>query len=527
MNKTIIININGIVFHIEEDAYEVLRSYMNEVKRHFAYSPDSEEIVTDIENRIAEMFNERLAADQKQVIVLSDVSDVTGKMGNVNDFNSEDDDVHAHRSYGTGKKLFRDIDDRVISGVCSGIGHYFGIEARWVRLAALLSIVLAGSGLPIYIILWIVMPKAVTRTDKMAMKGEPINIQNFKRNFDEEVEGLKSGFNRAQREARPALNGLLSVIGSILKFFVKIVIAFVAFIGIIMMIALFIGLFTFLGFWNSNELNTFPFNMVNPGYKSVLALSAFIIIFIPVAALVMFAIRVLVTRIAISKTIYFSMLIIWLTGLVIGVYHASKIGSDFNDEAKFSITTPLAPSSVYYLKVNPVQFLTKEDSLRYNIDPGNFEGRVIINSRRREFNQPNNVSLEIVRGEFEKPVLIREFSAKGPNFETALATARRAGHGFVQKDSLLMFDGNTHLQRGELWRDQGVSLVLRVPENTKLKIESAVNRYLDNYNLWECQPEDSGSDFLSEWVMTPAGLKCQNDSLNKANKDIPGQGSRY
>lgn len=507
-----------MVFHIEEDAYEVLRSYMNEVKRHFAYSPDSEEIVTDIENRIAEMFNERLAADQKQVVVLSDVNDVTQTMGNVNDFNPDDDDVHADRSYSVGRKLFRDIDDRVVSGVCSGIGHYFGIEAQYVRLIALLSIVLAGSGFAIYIILWILMPKAVTRADKMAMKGEPINIQNFKRNFDEEVEGLKSGFSRARQEARPALNGLLNVIGSILKFLVKMLIAFVAFIGIIMMIGLFIGLFTFLGYWNSNELNTFPFNIVNPGYKSVLALSAFIIVFIPVAALVMFAIRVLVTRIAISKTIYFSMLIIWLGGLVIGVYHASKIGSEFNDEAKFSITTNLTPSSLYYLKVNPVQFLSKEDSIRYNIDPDNFEGRVIINSRRGEFNQPNNVSLEIVRGEVEKPVLIREFSAKGPNFETALATARRAGHGFVQKDSLLMFDGSTHLQRGELWRDQGVNLILRIPENTKLIIESSVNRYLDHYNLWECQPKDSRSDFLSEWVMTSTGLKCQNDSLNNVNQ---------
>ena len=69
MNKTIIININGIVFHIEEDAYEVLRTYMTGVKRHFAYSADSEEIVTDIENRLAEMFSEKLKQDHKQVII--------------------------------------------------------------------------------------------------------------------------------------------------------------------------------------------------------------------------------------------------------------------------------------------------------------------------------------------------------------------------------------------------------------------------------------------------------------------------
>src|SRR5690606_18705577 len=104
MNKTIIININGIVFHIEEDAYEILRSYMTEVKRHFAYSTDNEEIVQDIENRLAEMFTERLTEQSKQVIVQQDVVDITARMGNVNDFDVEFDDQPfngmrtAHRS---------------------------------------------------------------------------------------------------------------------------------------------------------------------------------------------------------------------------------------------------------------------------------------------------------------------------------------------------------------------------------------------------------------------------------------------
>src|ERR1700761_6229764 len=86
MNKTIIININGIVFHIEEDAYEVLKNYMTDVKRHFMNSADSLEITTDIENRVAEMFSEVLTAENKQVIVEQDVNSVIGQMGRVEDF---------------------------------------------------------------------------------------------------------------------------------------------------------------------------------------------------------------------------------------------------------------------------------------------------------------------------------------------------------------------------------------------------------------------------------------------------------
>src|ERR1700709_1886804 len=93
MNKTIIININGIVFHIEEDAYEILKSYMTDVKRHFSTSADSLEITTDIENRIAEMFNEALARDNKPVIVDADVNQIIEQMGSVTDFEDAENDV--------------------------------------------------------------------------------------------------------------------------------------------------------------------------------------------------------------------------------------------------------------------------------------------------------------------------------------------------------------------------------------------------------------------------------------------------
>ncbi len=95
MNKTIIININGIVFHIEEDAYEILKNYMTDVKRHFLNSADSLEITTDIENRIAEMFSEILEKESKQVIVEQDVKQVIEQMGTVADFENAENDNKA------------------------------------------------------------------------------------------------------------------------------------------------------------------------------------------------------------------------------------------------------------------------------------------------------------------------------------------------------------------------------------------------------------------------------------------------
>ena len=118
-----------------------------------------------------------------------------------------------------------------------------------------------------------------------------------------------------------------------------------------------------------------------------------------------------------------------------------------------------------------------------------------------------------MRAEVNQPTLIQEFSANGPNFETALATAQRATHRFVQSDSALMFDGTTHLKAGELWRDQSVNMILQIPANTVLHIESKVSRYLLDYNLWECRPDDAKDDYLSKWLMTSTGLKCTMDSV--------------
>src|SRR5471030_2852163 len=115
MNKTIIININGTVFHIEEDAYEILKSYMTDVKRHFLNSADSLEITTDIENRIAEMFTDILARDNKQAIVEQDVAAVIEQMGSVADFETPEEGAPTDNyTYNTGTRtLFRDGEDHL------------------------------------------------------------------------------------------------------------------------------------------------------------------------------------------------------------------------------------------------------------------------------------------------------------------------------------------------------------------------------------------------------------------------------
>lgn len=297
--------------------------------------------------------------------------------------------------------------------------------------------------------------------------------------------------------------------------------------GVVGLLGLGFGLAAFLGYWNSNQLATFPFNIVNPAFKSIITLCFFVVVFIPVVALVMFAVRVIFTRFHISKSIYFGMLIIWLAAMWTGVYYSLKVAADFNEEARYSVTSELKSSPVYYLKLNTDQYLSKDDSANLNIDANDFKGKIILNSRRGDFNPPRNVSLRIVRADVDQPTLVQEFSASGPDFETALATAQRANHRFIQTDSLLLIDGTTYLRRGELWREQEVTLTLKVPVNTTLHIEGTLNRYLLDYSLWECQPKDADESFLSAWVMTEAGLKCKSENLYNSKDTVSADTTQY
>jgi phage shock protein PspC (stress-responsive transcriptional regulator) len=191
MKKTLTANISGTVFNIEEDAYEALQRYLASIRSQFAGSPGQDEIMGDIEGRIAELFTERLAG-RREVVVMADVEHVIGIMGQPEDYmgESEDDAPGAgYASTGGGhrhKRLFRDPDDRWVGGVLSGLAAYIGADPLWLRIP-FIALVFLGVGSPIliYILLWILVPTASTAAERLMMGGEPVNVDNLKKAFEE------------------------------------------------------------------------------------------------------------------------------------------------------------------------------------------------------------------------------------------------------------------------------------------------------------------------------------------------------
>ncbi|MCB2197659.1 MAG: PspC domain-containing protein [Bacteroidetes bacterium] len=199
MKTTITINLGGIVFHIDNDAYEMLHAYLLAVEKQFVNENERKEIMTDVETRLSELFKETLAG-KRDVIMTEDVSKVIEIMGEPEDFVEETEQESTNfkanskrkrTEYKTTRRLYRDPDSRVLGGVCGGLGAYFNTDPILFRIIFILIFFGMGSGLIIYIILWIAIPEASTTAQKLEMRGEAITIENIKKAVREEFENVR------------------------------------------------------------------------------------------------------------------------------------------------------------------------------------------------------------------------------------------------------------------------------------------------------------------------------------------------
>ncbi|HRD53337.1 MAG TPA: PspC domain-containing protein, partial [Flavobacteriales bacterium] len=190
MKKTINAHVSGTVFTFEEDAYEQLQAYLASVRVQLEGNAGRDEIMADVEARVAELIADRLKGG-RQVVATSDVDEVIVVMGRPEDYgDGSSGAAHSSSSQSSGqrgyKRLFRDPEDKWVGGVIGGLAAYIGMDPLWLRITMIVFFLL-GSGTPIllYILLWILVPKAETAADRLRMGGEPVTVDNLKRAFEE------------------------------------------------------------------------------------------------------------------------------------------------------------------------------------------------------------------------------------------------------------------------------------------------------------------------------------------------------
>lgn len=191
MKITVSINLGGYSFNIDDDAYEELRSYLKNLELHFAGEESSAEIMSDIEARMAELFRATLTGF-KQVITLEDVRRMIVIMGTPEDLSGAESSFEKDRFASTRyHRMYRDPDNRIIGGVCAGMGAYWRIDPWILRIIFLALILAGGLGILIYLILYIVLPEARTTAQKIEMKGRPVNIHNITESVKKEFESVR------------------------------------------------------------------------------------------------------------------------------------------------------------------------------------------------------------------------------------------------------------------------------------------------------------------------------------------------
>ncbi len=199
MTQTISINLGGLLFHIDDQAYEILKSYLQAIEHQFSDEREKKDIIQDIEARLAELFATRIDR-QKDLIRVDDVNAVIAIMGEPHDFITGDDEPEREPS-GTqwkgraSKRMYRDPDHRIFGGVCAGLGAYFNTDPWIFRAIFIVFGVFFLTGIIIYLILWIAIPEAITSAQKLEMRGEPINVENIKNAVKNEFERVRRKMN--------------------------------------------------------------------------------------------------------------------------------------------------------------------------------------------------------------------------------------------------------------------------------------------------------------------------------------------
>lgn len=518
MKKTIKIKIGGIIFHIDEDAYDLLKNYLDSLTGHFNRMEGGKEVMDDIESRIAEIFQQKVN-DQKEVVSYEDVVHMIEVLGEAKDIIDQDEfeETTPRQSYHrSGKRVYRDPDHAVLGGVCGGLGEYLNIDPVWIRLIFVVLLLAYGLTFWVYIILWIVLPKAETTAQKLEMKGENVTVKNIEKSVKKEYENVKGNFRKMKdspsyERSTNALHEIFSAIGQILLVILKIILAF---IGIIFIIAGFVTLFSFLGILTFGNLVFFPDMVHIPRFYlpevlgvftasgNVLLLSIALIcaVAIPLIALIYGGIKLIFRFRARDGVIGVIGLIVWLISLGILASVGTFEGLNFKEEARYTRTYSLDnPPPVLYLDVNPREqhpslhslFSFDDEPDRIYIEP---QTNLIYGRPRFDIVQSNTdkVEIEIMR------------HSNGRSFSIARDHAKDLEYEWYRNDSLLIFDPYFSLPKDQRWRNPYVKIKLYLPVGEKVFIRENMSEII--YDIKNTSHTWDYDMVGKTWQMTPEGL---------------------
>ena len=495
MKKNINVNISGLLFNIDEDAFATLQNYLDRLKHHFGSDESASEIINDIESRIAEMMQEKLS-ERKSVITIEDVQQIIKVMGEPGEIEDESEfetkqqtppppfeaKSNNYQTTSGKRKLYRDPDDKIIGGVSSGLAIYFGIAPLWIRLA-FVALTFFGMSILVYIILWIVIPEARTTAQKLEMRGEPVNIDNIEKSIRDELNNLGDKLNdikdkhfKKKSEGPNVFERLAGALVSIIGFAFKALLIFIgvilAFVAIILILALIPAFFTtgsiFIhSFPGINSVSIFNISdlLFSGAYGSKMAfVGLMLFIFVPLIAIVYHGIR-LIFGYKSHSGMGITFFIIWITGVILLVLSGTQLANDMNSKASISTDIQLdqMQGDTLYVKIDQDYYsnLQLEDYMGDNID-------LQFYANKDYFYIPPRLNLYELDSNEAAYIEIKKKS-RARNYRKAKQMAEHIYFPYHFSNDTLIIAPLIQVPKADKWRNPQVRVDLNIPQGKSVK----------------------------------------------------------
>jgi phage shock protein PspC (stress-responsive transcriptional regulator) len=532
MNKVFNINLGGYTFTIDEDAYYHLKQYLEAIDSHFKNSEGFEDITTDIEIRLSELFQEKLKG--RQIVNIKDVSEAINIMGTPEDFGAtsdysgvpEDDMAIEGQKENTyskakkdwskhkfGKRLYRNSDETIVGGVASGISAYLGMEDPiWVRLLMAITIIFGGVSFVFYIILWAILPEAKTPKQKLEMRGERIDVNNIAKTVEEEVKNVANKLNDLSGSGKKKKNGkeqddemsygsndtvkqgieFVRQTSKGLEQLVRTVLKPLLFIiGIGLMIS--VG-----GLWIALIVGSvlgYPYLafLLPSGQVPVVSTLAFMAVSIPIIGIALTVIR-LFFGVKIWKAISASLTILLIGAVSILFYYLTITAREFDAENQVSEVTqyPQLKGDVIEIDVNTLEQTNSKIQ---------FGHAKIINSELVH----RSVYLNFKKAEGDVFELKQTKFARGLDGQSAKVAANNIKYTPSAKENVLNLDEFIKHSKTQKWRNQRVELELSIPVGKSVQLSDELQDMIHHIHL------DAKNGRFYSWQLNNAIIKAEAD----------------
>ncbi len=531
MDKTVSISIGGFSFVLDEIAYNKLKTYLQDVKTSLRGTEGVEDIIEDVEIRISELFRERLKF--REVVNEDDINFVIATMGHPDQYKVEEDEENEktstnssynyssnNQSYGgqqTGaKRLYRDPDDTIVTGLSAGLAHYMGVDPWFVRsiwlVLGILGIFTAGVSFFLvvfcYFILLIFVPKAKTTSEKLQMYGQPANIDTLKKNVEQASEAVVSG----SKELSNKLGGAFGVFGRILLWFIGFIILSSG-IGLIIG-----GFFFFFTTWTEMPTELFGYLVEEEWMSMAAKIFGGILMVIPGILLTILGVKCFWNKVKVSKAVIFGSIALWFVALFaiigISVSTASKFRNSVEMTQEKSYVIPSDTLQVYFRENNEgnLKFKTFND-LDQLIDA---DGNLII---------PIDDIFEIEESTDDKLHVQVTYSSKGGSKEEAKRNLEAIRYNYELNGNKLYLDEFIKIPKDGKFRNQTVDIKLYIPKNKLIHTNNTDRMTIINNDNDRDYLYDLKNKFIGYNGKKFVCLNCQKDSdseddINLDSEDV-------